>query len=423
MSGTTFSRTAVILIFAAALGSFALSMLLKGYGPASPASAPKAAPGTYSTSAVGYAGLLDVLNRLDRPVKRGLERPFAEVRSNGALVLAEPNFRHFPKESEIGLKTGQKRLLLVLPKWQWEIQPFRQEWVESVFLIPPDMAKRVLRLVEEDNEVVRVKWPAEWTVNELGFTPAGPDMVQLIKSPNLRPVVASKDGILVGELIDGSRRTLVLADPDLMNNKGLGLGDNAAFMVALVDNLRLWNNGDRAAPVVFDETVHGFSKGEWSPVKLLLDFPMVIVTLLVCAAGALLALSAYGRFGAPLKPKPHLDFGKTTLIDNSVRLLDYAGHHAAVLREYVRMTMRSAAQTLHAPYGLGERALIAWLDQVGQSRGVKRSCAAIMQAVADLNMADGDESRNLGRLYECARDIYRWKGEILNEPGARRRHR
>lgn len=410
MKNSPFSGTALVLLLAAAIVMFALSILLPAYDNSAVSSGSKARPDSFSTSALGHAGWYDIMRRLDRPVSRSTGNTLAQVGSRGTLVMAEPEL------DRITTADGQKvlnasKLLLVLPKWRGTTDQDRPAWVSEVRPALLDTAQQTLGLISMRAKVFRTEWPEIWQVNEVGFQPTGSGVVQLMRSRDMRPIVGNKGGMLVGEIIDNGRRIWVISDPDVLSNHGIGKGENAAFIVELVDMLRLWGDGDMRAPVVFDETVHGYHNARNSPLKMLFSFPFVVVTLLIFATAVLLALAGTSRFGAPQSPKPELDFGKAKLIDNGARLLDYAGHHAVILKRYVRMTVRSVAHSLHAPSGLDEPALAAWLDRIGKSRGVSLSCADILRAADTTYAGDG---QNLARLLESAGDIHRWKGEILN---------
>ena len=415
-----FSKSAVALLIAAATTLFALSVLLTAFDdkPKVSAGGGRSGPGTFSTSAVGHAGIYDVLKRLGRPVERGQGGEGGLNRRGGTLIAIEPDLWRIDDADNSSLGVA-RRLLLVLPKWQGVKSEARPAWVSHVYPVSAGRIEQTLALADKEAQAVLAAWPAAWMVNEIGYPPAGSGQVQLIRSDKMRPVVACAEGILVGEIVDGDRKILVLADPDVTANHGLVQGDNAAFMVALIDGLRSWNSPDDRAPVVFDETLHGFLKSNESPLKLLFRFPLTVVTILVCLAAGLLAWSGAGRFGAPLVPRPPIDFGKTTLIGNGARLLDYAGHHSEVLKRYVRMAIRTVAVTLHAPASLDDYGQAEWLDRLGRSRGVRGSCRVILGAVDHLGVND---EKNLGPLYESVWAIHRWKGEILNEHSARRGH-
>ena len=419
MSKGPFSGPALILLLSCAVALFAASALLEGYGEGSAAGGKKAGPGAYSVSALGYAGFYDTLRRLERPVVRSAGRARAMAGQRGLLIVAEPDIFALPHEYIASL-ADMPRLLLVLPKRHGERDSARPEWIARAIPVPVDYAQQTLALVAGDGSIARGDWPVAWKINELGVTPSGSGWVQLARSKGMRPVVGNDDGMLVGELRHGDDIVWVLSDPDLMANHGLGKGDNAAFMVALVDRLGSLDNSGGNGPIVFDETAHGFQEAESSPVALLFRFPFVIVTALLCVSALLFARAGASRFGAPRTPPPETDFGKSRLIGNGARLLDYAGHHALVLERYARMTVRSAAVALRAPSGLSEDELARWLDRVGKARGVKDSCADILHTVDTIIAGD---AKNLSGLFACARNIHRWKGELLHGASAHRRAR
>lgn len=415
----SFSKSAVALLIASAAVLFALGILLTAFGESSGAgSGNKAGPGTFSVSAVGHAGLYDVLKRLGRPVRRGMGESIWNSGSGASLIMIEPDLGLIGRGQYQNLNSA-KRMLLVLPKWHGVKSGTRPAWVERVYPVHFASADRTLELVDESGAVGLAAWPERWPINEIGYEPAGFGLVQLIRSKNMRPVVADERGILVGEIEKDGRKILVLSDPDVAANHGLVKGDNAAFMVALIDGLRSWQADGNTSSIIFDEAPHGYSRKTGSPLKLLFMFPFAVVTALLCAAAALLVWAGAGRFGAPLTPRPPIDFGKATLIANGARLLDQAGRHTEALKRYVRMTIRSAAAALHAPAGLDDQGRAEWLDRIGRARGIERSSLSILNDVDRFN--PGDEKK-LARLYENVWAIYRWKGEMLNEHSARRRH-
>lgn len=415
-----FPRSALILIIACGCALFALSILLYSYKGDPVMSGDRIQPGTYSISAIGYGGLYDTLRRLDRPAKRAASNALSLAGANGTLVIGEPDLERITSGGSLKLLRA-RRLLVILPKWRGIPHEEELAWVSGVEPVPLAHAKQTLYwVVRADNDVFRKEWPSRWSVNEVGISPTGSGIVQLIRSTTMRPVVGDSDGMLVGEIIEGKRKIWILSDPDVLSNHGIFTGDNAAFMLTLMDQLRLWENDDPKASIVFDESVHGFQEARWTPLRLLFSFPFAIVTLLLCCSAALWVMAGANRFGAPIAPKRPLDFGKATLIYNSARLLDYAGHHPVVLKRYVRMTVHSAGQLLHAPPSLDDAALAAWLDTIGKANGVTGSCAKIMRATNELNAhTKGD----ISRLFESAWNIYCWKGELFNESGTHRRNR
>ncbi len=418
--GSPFTRSSILLLIAAATGLFALTVLLHAWDGDRVSGGNRHLPGTYSVSAIGYGGFYDVMRRLDRPVVRGVRNTLAAVGARGTLIVAEPDLRFVSNAESMKLMSAP-RLLLVLPKWLGTPDEDRPAWIAGAEPVSLLEAQTTLALVATARtELYRTKWPRQWSPNRIGIAPEGGGIVQLMRSEEMEPVVGDADGMLVGEIMDGEQRVWVLSDPDVLANHGIVKGNNAAFMVALVDMLRLSGDGDPTAPIVFDETGHGFQAAAPSLLALLFRFPFVVVTLLLCCSAALLLAAGTGRFGAPLAPKPALDFGKESLTNNAAHLLDYAGYHAAVLKRYVRMTIRSAAHLMHLPQSLDEFAMAERLDRIGKSRGLKSSSSAILRESSGV---DAKNKKELARLLECAWEIHDWKGELSNGSAIDRRHR
>lgn len=418
MSKASFSPKTVLLLAAAGMALFALSVILGAREDEFVATGGRAGPGAHSRSAIGYAGLYDALGRLGWNVQRAVGNTLSAVGRKGTLIVAEPDIKHLSSDDEMKMARAP-RLLLVLPKWKGARDGNHSAWLHEVEPIPTMLAQTTLAQVDASGRVLREAWPQSWPVNSLGVAPSGGGFVQLVQSQRLRPVVGDDAAMLVGEMSVGDRKIWVLSDPDVMANHGIGNGDNIDFMLSLLNGLAAWENDDKNAPLVFDETVHGFQRHQGSPIKLLFRFPYWVATLLLTVGAILLFLAAGGRFGTPRKGEEGLDFGKAGLLANSSRLLDYSGHQAMVLKRYVDMNLRLAAQQLHAPQGLNGPALADWLDRVGRSRKVAGSAAAILRRT---NAAGAGAAADVWELHACARDIHRWKGETLDGSGSDSRH-
>ena len=412
-----FSARTLAVVTLTALVLLALSVLSRAYDFPSPVRGRAQAPGegTMNVSAIGYAGFYDTLKRLGRPVRRALSSPTAQAGPDGTVIVIAPargglDGPEFQKTLE-----RAPRLLLVLPKWRGRPDPANPDWVGSVERIPLPQAQRALEAALPEGRAARRNWPETWTTNEIGLNPVGRDMIQVVRSASLRPIVGRDNGdILLGELTRDGRTIWVLADPDLMANHGLHLDRNAQFMVRVLDQLQSRHHPRPGGPLVFDETVHGQTPPEGSPWRLLFRFPFVLFTLLGVLAAVFVAAAGGGRFGPPRRPAPVWGFGKAGLIDNAARLLDYSGHQAVTLKRYARLTLTQTARALHAPRGLSDLALAAWLDRIGQARGIKRRCETLVRELGEFseNRADG-LSNDLPRLLALAREFYLWKGEIL----------
>jgi hypothetical protein len=399
---SVFSPRLLAAWIGAALLTFAASLYFGGGGGGSAIGADTVGPSAFSRSAVGYAGIADILRRLNIPVEKNRRAALAEV-GGGVLVVAEP-----PLQQAAALQPllQARNLLLILPKWHGRASAQHRGWLAEAELAPEVEATAVLDFAVPGGKVSRVAAPPAWSANALRQAPNLEAPVQLVVSDRLTPIVGGADGMLLGERIDKGHRLWVLADPDVMENHGLGREGNAAFSVALFQ--ALLGAGHLADGVVFDETVHGFVATPPSRFKLLFEFPFVVATGLGAFAVLLLLWATLGRFGAPQALPPPLDAGKRGLIENAASLLDFAGHQPVVVRRYVQASLRDVARRLHAPPDLADPALLDWLARVGEARGVGGDCRAIA--------ASAERGGDASALTAVARAIHHWKGEILDGP-------
>lgn len=402
-SGAPFSPRLLVALAGSTLAIFALCVFLAAQGDGDRVDEPTGS-NSFSVSAVGHAGFYELLSRSDVPVLRGRGSALDAVGSDGVLVVAEPRYANVIGAQGFRL-TVAPSMLLVLPRWRGRPDDQNPGWVRDMAEIERSIPVAIVRLVDGEADIVRARAPAAWSVDTLGIRPALPGDVQLVRSPNMRPLVGTRDGMLLGELDDGGRRIWVLADPTPIQNQGLVDGDNAAFALALVGGL------SRGGSVVFDETVHGLRALPDSPLKLLLAFPTVLITAQVAIAILLLLLATMTRFGRPQPAPPPLAFGKTSLIGNAAQLLDYGGHHASVLKRYAHVVLRDAGRALHAPAELDGPALAAWLDRIGAARGVEGRAAAILERVEG---EPGRSAAGLARLLADVRAMHRWRGELTH---------
>jgi hypothetical protein len=403
MSESVFSRRLLVGWVGAAVVTFALSLYFMGR-EGEPGGTDAVGPSTYSHSAIGHAGIADTLQRLGVPVVKSRDNSADKLGKDGVLVLAEPRATAI-SEPALRALLDARAVLLVLPKWTGRASEKKPGWLATAEEKPPSQAQWVLNLVAAGSEVVRETEMPVWTTNVLGRKPQLATPVQLMRSGALRPIIGAPAGILVGELTR-NRAIWVLADPDVIANHGIGQAENAALALAIIDRLR-----GRNGAVVFDETIHGFVAQPTNPLALMFQFPFVVATLQVVAALALLLWATMARFGAPQSAPPPLSAGRQGLLQNVAQLITFAGHGQVIVRRYVQETVRETARQLHAPRGLAGQGLAAWLTRVGQARGVTVDCAAVIGEVEQL----ADRRRgDLAPLVRIARDIHRWRREIVD---------
>jgi hypothetical protein len=403
MSGQSPFQPRVLAALGAALVTlFAASLLLTGAGGNRVIGNPVGA-NTYSHSAVGHLGWFDVMRKLGYRVVRGERNILAMLGTNGILILAEPTAALSGGFGNSSL-LGAEKILVVLPKWNVRRSEERGDWIDAAQLAPEYVVQSALYAVAGAGDVARVAAPSTLR-NDLSIpdpTVSGP--MQLIKNSKLRPIVATTEGILLGEFREGSRTIWVLADPDPIENHGIGKGDNLAFASAIVYAMLAGEDGT----LVFDETLHGFERSTPSALKFLFEFPFNLIALQVVAGVVLLLMASVGRFGTPEIPDRVLRTGKRDLISNAASLIDHAGHHAAILRRYTGMVLQDTGRLLRAPRQLGETELAAWLDRTAEARGLRSVSREPLRRIA--TATSGDLASQLAEV----RAIHLWRKDILN---------
>jgi len=392
-------RLAILFLAAAGVAALAISLFLV-FGDTQEATV---GPSTYSRSAIGHDALLEILQKsgVDAAASRGAS--VQKLRHGGLLVLAEPDFDDGGKAALQRLLLAQ-HVLLILPKWEGSADDTKRGWLGLAAPKPLALAQTTLDDAKLDATVLRPDNPPKFDFNRIGPPAHLEAPQQVMRAPTLEPLLAGPDGMLIGRRIVAGRELFVLSDPDIIANHGLAAG-NAALAVALIDRAR------HGGPVIFDETIHGFSTVPTGALRLLYARPFLAATLNALLACALLIWAGAARFGTVLKRPAALRPGKLALIDNITGLLLDAGQQADLLRRYVMLTIDDAAVRLHAPDLAGSEARAAWLARAQSQRGMARDAATIA-AAARAAAITGRRDRT--QQFAVAEDAYLWKQEILH---------
>src|ERR1700749_5071562 len=143
-------------------------------------------PSAFSRSAIGYAGVADMMHRLGPPVVKSRGGSLGKLDAQGVLIVAEP-MRSISPQQLRSLLTAN-RVLLVLPKWTGRPSEKVPGWIDDAALVPEDNPRSIARIAAPGADIVRVDAAPAWTTNEIGRAPVITDKPQLIKSDRLRPV-------------------------------------------------------------------------------------------------------------------------------------------------------------------------------------------------------------------------------------------
>lgn len=397
MSGP-FRRTTLIVVVLVAVisGAIAIGLTLRGDDVEARRTG---YTNTYSRSAIGYRGLVRLLEQLDIPVVVSTSDP-EKKSAHGLLVIAEPDLEDEAARARLWtLVTGAERVLVVLPKW-YGYGPRGQPWIDRVFPVEISRIDKVLDAIAVPETRVVRRIPERWTAVDGWSARPAIRQPQLVASSTLERVVGDGRGrVLLGKIVRSETSELwVLTDPDVLNNVGLRSAENARFAVEIIENLR------KDGSVVFDETMHGYIRPP-SLTSMLLEFPLVIATVQIGLCILLVMWAAAVRFGPRRPSPPPLAPGKDFLIRNTAALLHYGGHHAEALRKYLQGALADVRHALHAP-ALSAEAVTEWIDRVGATRGCTMTFADLQRAVE----AGGSPQRVL----EVASRIHRWRTEMTH---------
>lgn len=408
-----YSRRALRWVIGVAVASFLAAILLTAFGPEL-APAPSAGADSFSYSALGHHGLVELLRGAGLTVVARTVPGGAGGGPRWPVILAEPD----PSRVEGGLAGHLDRLIagaqedggaavVVLPKWQARPSSTRPGWVEEVATRPTDEIVHELRTLaptwfsalELRRGDTTGLATCHWAATGLDVSIHRSVAQSVAPTGGFDPILTCPEGLLVARKGD----VWVIADPDLVNNHGLAHPENAAAILQLLKEHPYL----QARGATFDETIHGFT---WSD-SLLAEafrFPLWPATFQAALLLGLVLWAGMGRFGKPLPATRGLAAGKDLLIENTAALLGAGGHLADSLQRYHRQTVAAVAAALALPAGLSEPEMLAALVRIGQRRGCRHDPHRLAQRIGALS-GRPDAAR---RALEIARDLHTWRQEM-----------
>ena len=418
-----FSRRRVAWAVGIAATSFVIFLLLLAFGRDLEG---RPAPGadSFSRSALGYRGVAELLRALGLGATSRQASAGSGVGPDHPLVVAEPDPRrggNSPRLESLWQEARDRQapLVVVLPKWApGEPRKDKAEWLANVELAPPWEVQRVVQGLKDPDLSVTPRrlrsargCQASWRHWRQGGAPVPLRLdveapVQLLlPAEGLEPVIQCDGGLLVARRPARSGRPLVvvIADPDLLNNHGLGRGENAAAVY------QLFTRELAAQGVVFDETVHGFNRTPGLLAEAL-RFPMVLAVLQGLVLLGVVLWAGMGRFGKPLPAAAGLAAGKEVLIGNTAELLAGGGYAADSASRYFQQTTRAVAAFYFLPPDLPEAERLARLQRLSDGHGKRLNLAALetdLQRLPDGRRGEADAAWIAQRLYD-------WRLEMTN---------
>jgi hypothetical protein len=428
--GSAFSPLTMIVLVLVAVVAMAGFGVLSAYAPELKTGNDG---GTHalSNSSVGYAGIVKLLRSTGVPVT--LSRGHPGPNASDSLLITTPPFGVNPDQVrdrlgqpvETSDRTSHRAgdtvvveddeydavadgpILVVLPKWSAVGEARKPGWVSTVGPFPPEETLKVLperfcgrigltrargaaliQLTRPSGQKIGRPLPIESLQ-----TLSGKDMVAPVWIPVLTD---GRGGVILA--MKGGTRTYVLSDPDLLNTQGIKSLAGAQTAVALLDLLRA-----EGSPVIFDLTLHGFQRTR-SLLRLMLEPPLLAVTLLLAALAAFAGFQAAVRFGPAREADRTVALGKRALADNTAGLVRLARREHRMASPYALLIRAAVARAIGAPRTLSEAEFDAFLDRVGVMTGATARYSVLAESART--------AKNPHDLMKVAHDLYRWKQEL-----------
>lgn len=251
--------------------------------------------------------------------------------------------------------------LLVLPKWRTGMRLTGQ--AHPILLIDKDRITRTLDDVTGGTpELVYGRTPFtdfRYRSTEGEELRASLYAAQMFRNESCAPIIGTSDAMILGECPlpsgideDGRKRLYILSDPDLLNNHGLRLGDNARIALDYLSS-----NTDEGNIVIDysrtswlrDPVQEPERERTWADLQRFFGPPFLILWL---GAGLLLALSLWRaalRYGPILRDRVTPDASKALAVEARARLMRLSGQDGALVREYVAARISAVASALFGP--------------------------------------------------------------------------
>lgn len=394
-----FSRTTVLVMILAGVFAFSAMAVLSAYAP-NLRSGSDGGGHALSKSAIGFAGLVALLNAVDQPavVNRG---DLGAADANDLLILT-PRAGDEAVDMNDFFFSGP--ILLVLPKWQAARQPQRPEWVFNLGLVPErEITKPLTDKIIPGTRLVRRKGAAQvrlrTAVDSLDLGDARVASLQSLAESRWKPVVVDETGAVLMVKAPASE-LYVLSDPDLLNTQGLRDPEGARLALSLI---RTVAPADGA--VYFDVTLNGHGRNR-NLFQLAFEPPFLAMTLCAFAAAVLMGLHAAVRFGAPRRTSRALALGKRALADNQAALIRLAGREHRMGPAYAALVRDHVARAVGAARNLSGDALEAFLDRIGARRS---------ELSIEAMSAEARRIADPPALVRLARRLHQWKLEMIRE--------
>lgn len=372
----------------------------------------------------GYAAFATYLER--RGFEVGRVRNEGALDREGLLVLTPPAYADGKEiEKIVASRRYIGPTLIVAPKWQ-AARPGRDQkgaktgWVRLPGTLTPDWRGFL------DELSVRVaplpRRLAGWQGG--GLSGALPDARFVLSGAGtgLVRIVASRDEklTLAGYMDDGGwypgleemaqdrvlhsgededlYPTIIVFEPDLLDNYGMARVENARLAEVLV----LASGVERGDAVTFDMTLPGYGRSQ-NLLTLAFTPPFLAATLCLLLAALVIGWRAFLRFGPPLVQGRAIAFGKRALVSNAAGFVRRSRRWHLLGRPYADRARERLAQALALPRGLAPERMDAAIDRALAARRPASDAGAEPFSVIAARLR---AARRPHDLVKAARDLH-----------------
>lgn len=391
-----FSAGVIGILIAVGLFSFVAIFALIGWSP-DLASRDRAGAHPYSSSALGYGGLVKLLEANGETVNVSRLATSLDY-SEGLLVLTVPATGFHRAPDNFDERYISEPALYVLPKWRGSVDRAKPKWQRDTNLLNKNSVTRILSNFDNDAEIWRLRNPGEFETSFGTQSPKFEHEMQVIESDSLEAIISVPGGALVSKL--PGRDIYILSDPDVLNTFGLARRDNAKFAIGLLNRLKY----SEGSPITFDATLHGFERSG-SLMKAIFDIPFLGATLLAIATILMIGWAAFIRFGPPERETRVLAFGKKALAESSSGLVSMARREGQMAPGYLFMTSRAMRRMLGLPRSVSDAELASTLDAIAKQKNLTNSWTQLAKPLSDPAQSRDD-------LTDKARAVWRWREEM-----------
>ncbi|MCR9079181.1 MAG: DUF4350 domain-containing protein [Hyphomonadaceae bacterium] len=350
----------------------------------------------YSNSALGYAGLVKLLEADGQTVTVSRLASSLEY-SDGLLVLTIP--RHgMSRAPEFDLESVSEPALYILPKWSGFADREKPSWQKDTDLLDRESVASIAQAFDSDMTIWRLRNPGRVRTPFGSQRPTFEHQMQVLESDSLEAIISTPGGALLAKI--PGRDVYILSDPDLVNTFGLARSENARMALGLVDWLKYFP--DQA--VTFDATIHGFERSE-SLLRAIFDVPFLGATMIALATMVLITWGAFIRFGPPTREDRIFAFGKKALAESSAGLISMARRESQMAPGYAQTVQRDLMKRLGLPPHTSPEAFAQTADRIAKQKDLSSNWSQQKQQL-DAPTAGRNELR------DKALALWRWRKEM-----------